>query len=216
MINYEEKYKKALEQAKAGKPMNEIFPELMESEDERIRKFLIDYFEIIKSTLSDGVWKGFQIEKILAFIKNQKEQKPVEIKVVYPDNPKRKEIGFYYNKKEVSWEDMSLADRMHNYPYYFHDGMDYYPFIPDAKKDEIEMNEKEKIITYKDQIEIYLNNLKKESYKNAIEDAANWIDNYILSYINLQDEHEDAPNTITLSKYCINAFKEDMLKNLND
>ena len=78
-----------------------------------------------------------------------------------------------------------------------------------------ETQEKEKTITtYKDQIEIYLNSLKQEGYKNAIEDAANWIDNNILSYINLQDEYEDAPNTITLSKYCINAFKEDMLKNL--
>ncbi len=56
-----------------------------------------------------------------------------EIKVVYPDNPKRKEIGFYYSKKEVSWEDMLLADRMHDYPYYFRDGMDYYPFIPEQK-----------------------------------------------------------------------------------
>lgn len=52
-----------------------LIPELAESEDEKIRKFLIDYFEIIKSTLSDdGVWKGFQIEDILAYIKKQKEQ----------------------------------------------------------------------------------------------------------------------------------------------
>lgn len=77
-----------------------------------------------------------------------------------------------------------------------------------------ETQEKEKTMTYKDQIEIYLNSLKQEGYKNAIEDAANWIDNNILSYINLQDEYEDAPNTITLSKYCINAFKEDMLKKI--
>ena len=48
-----------------------------ESEDERIRKFLLDYFGIIKSTLSDdGIWKGFQIEKILAFLKKQREQEP--------------------------------------------------------------------------------------------------------------------------------------------
>lgn len=76
-MNYEEKYKKALENAKAGKPIDEIFPELRESEDEKIRKFLIDYFEIIKSTLSDGVWKGFQIEKILAYFEKQKEPLPI-------------------------------------------------------------------------------------------------------------------------------------------
>ena len=40
--------------------LSEVIPELKEeSDDERIRKFLIDYFEIIKSTLSDdGIWKG--------------------------------------------------------------------------------------------------------------------------------------------------------------
>ena len=56
-----------------------IFPEITETDnkDERIRKFLIDYFGIIKSTLSDdGIWKGFQIEEILAFLEKQKEQKP--------------------------------------------------------------------------------------------------------------------------------------------
>ena len=51
-----------------------VIPELAESEGERIRKFLIDYFGIIKSTLSDdGIWKGFQIEEILAFLEKQKE-----------------------------------------------------------------------------------------------------------------------------------------------
>ena len=33
-----DRYEEALERAKAGKPMYEVFPELKESEDERIRK----------------------------------------------------------------------------------------------------------------------------------------------------------------------------------
>ena len=56
--------------------LSEVIPELKEeeSDDERIRKFLTDYFEIIKSTLNDdGIWKGFQIEKILAYLAKQKE-----------------------------------------------------------------------------------------------------------------------------------------------
>ena len=57
---------------------NKVILERKESEDEKIRKFLINYFECIKSTLSDGVWKGFQIEKIFAYINRQKEQKPAE------------------------------------------------------------------------------------------------------------------------------------------
>ncbi len=54
-----------------------IFPELKESECERIRKFLIDYFSCIKSTLDDGIWKGFRIDDIIAYIERQEEQKPV-------------------------------------------------------------------------------------------------------------------------------------------
>ena len=58
-----------------------VIPELAESEGERIRKFLIDYFGIIKSTLSDdGIWKGFQIEEILAFLEKQKER-PEELSI---------------------------------------------------------------------------------------------------------------------------------------
>ncbi len=61
------------------------FPQLRESEDERIRKFLIDYFGIIKSTLSDGgIWKGFQIDEILAFLEKQKEQIPYTDFVIKP------------------------------------------------------------------------------------------------------------------------------------
>ena len=35
------KYEEALERAKAGKPLDEVFPELKESEDEKIRKELL-------------------------------------------------------------------------------------------------------------------------------------------------------------------------------
>lgn len=55
--------------------MRVLVPELKESDDERIRKFLVDYFECIKSTLNDGIWKGFQIEDILAYIEKQGKEK---------------------------------------------------------------------------------------------------------------------------------------------
>lgn len=42
-MNYEKAYNEALELAKAGKPIDEVFPELKESEDERIRKEIVNF-----------------------------------------------------------------------------------------------------------------------------------------------------------------------------
>lgn len=91
-LSIEEKakrYDEAIEIArkiKNGEPINVpdgtlisdvIFPELKESESERIRKFLIDYFSCIKSTLDDdGLWKGFRIDDIIDYIERQEVQTP--------------------------------------------------------------------------------------------------------------------------------------------
>lgn len=82
-MDYEKAYIEALERAKAGKPLDEVFPELKESEDERIRKWLIDM-------VSYGTWrKGwpFGPDEVVAYLEKQKEQKP---------NPYTG-TGFYYN-----------------------------------------------------------------------------------------------------------------------
>lgn len=55
---------------------NKVILEPKESEDNRIRKFLVGYFECIKSTLNDGIWKGFQIDDILTYIEKQDKSKP--------------------------------------------------------------------------------------------------------------------------------------------
>ena len=88
-MDYENKYNEALERARKEYKTHEsfkgfremllhIFPEFEESEDEKIRKFLIDYFSCLKSTLDDGIWKGFKIDDIITYIGSQKKQKPVE------------------------------------------------------------------------------------------------------------------------------------------
>lgn len=84
-MNYEKKYKEALEKARyvlhtvetAGCVMHkdlleEIFPELRESEDERIRRTLVEYFGP-KAQL-DFV-RGVPIQKIRDWLEKQKEQK---------------------------------------------------------------------------------------------------------------------------------------------
>ena len=115
-LSIEEKakrYDEAIEIArkiKNGEPINVpdgtlisdvIFPELKESESERIRKFLIDYFSCIKSTLDDdGIWKGFQIDDIIAYIERQEAQKPVWSEY---DEHKVKDIIYYLNEAKKQY-----------------------------------------------------------------------------------------------------------------
>ena len=67
------KYEEALERARKGMPIDEVFPELKESEDERIRKALIRFF---KNT-HDWVNLKYDGNEIVAYLEKQKEQKPI-------------------------------------------------------------------------------------------------------------------------------------------
>lgn len=44
----------------------------------------------------------------------------------------------------------------------------------------------------------------------TIEKAAKWIEENILSFVHIEPSYEDAPQEVVLSRYCIDAFKEDM------
>ena len=84
-MDYEKKYKEALEEARrymdAGSSdltyvLPEIFPELAESDDERIRKALCEFMH---DTLGDEFDDyNFSKQEALAYLEKQKEQKPVE------------------------------------------------------------------------------------------------------------------------------------------
>ena len=75
-MNYEEKYNEALERAKkfeekyGGDYAGYIFPELAESEDERIRKELVEAFEALDI---DSSWNGIPVKSILAWLEKQKD-----------------------------------------------------------------------------------------------------------------------------------------------
>ena len=43
-------------------------------------------------------------------------------------NNERNRINFYYDGKEISWNEIPLDVRKHDYPYYFKDDLDCYPF----------------------------------------------------------------------------------------
>lgn len=70
-----DRYEEALERARAGMPIDEVFPELKESEDERIRKALIKQF----SAISMETWAGIPKTDIISYLERQKEQKSLNI-----------------------------------------------------------------------------------------------------------------------------------------
>lgn len=88
-MDYKKKYKDALERAKYAltTDMNEsghwavkhIFPELKESEDERIKETLIDYFKIYKKQEECGIktFFGIPTDNIIAWLEKQDEQNPI-------------------------------------------------------------------------------------------------------------------------------------------
>ena len=79
-MNYEEKYNKALERAKkfeekyGGDYAGYIFPELAESEDERIRRKMLEHFR----SKTKETWCNMPVKNIIAYLEKQKEQKSAE------------------------------------------------------------------------------------------------------------------------------------------
>lgn len=114
-IDYKEKYEQALERARqfSEKPYLEdsagiveyIFPELAESEDERIKK-AIEY-AIGQSTHSDGTLiNGISSEEALAWLEKQGEQKSEEVDNLH---------NYLYGEQESSeWseEDKRIIDNL--------------------------------------------------------------------------------------------------------
>ena len=73
-MDYEKEYKAALERAKQGMPIDEVFPDLKESDDERIRKSLVEFFRNFKPK---DMWdEMFSFGDVLSYLEKQKEQKP--------------------------------------------------------------------------------------------------------------------------------------------
>ena len=85
MDTYEKKYKEALERAKGIhsfssdiaeiKRMEQIFPELREREDERIRKAQLDYWR----SVGGKEWHGVPVQEVIAWLEKQGEKKNVDV-----------------------------------------------------------------------------------------------------------------------------------------
>lgn len=111
-MDYEKAYKDALERAKKLLLGNEhsntirsyfehIFPELAESEDERIRKRLLKYFQDFRPVCDNEFLPPFTIDDILAYLEKQKEKK-FDFELIkqawYMEGYKDREFG-----KESKW-----------------------------------------------------------------------------------------------------------------
>jgi hypothetical protein len=56
-----------------------VLPELKESEDEKIRKALISYFEWVKERDCKSEWNGLKVDDIRAWLEKPKEQEEIPL-----------------------------------------------------------------------------------------------------------------------------------------
>lgn len=119
MANYEEKYKNALSQAKQAinnipdeslaKWLQSIFPELQESDDEKMRAWLIEYFDKVNDEISKDdrqkiiAWLGKQEQKSVWSEEDEKIIKGIidDIQGRLENYPIEQLAEIYF--KEISW-----------------------------------------------------------------------------------------------------------------
>ena len=73
-----DRYEEALAKARAGKSLEEIFPEMKESEDERIRKAIMEVLKRVSGATDVLENQGTTFKKAMIWLEKQKEQKPAE------------------------------------------------------------------------------------------------------------------------------------------
>lgn len=150
-MDYEKAYKKLVKNFKAVLNLNSIkqngavpvedivkmIPELKETEDNSIKeeliKFLNNYINAHGCT---------EMSKWVSWIEKQEQSDLVSF-----INHERDKKGFYHCGKEVSWNEMPLDVRKHDYPYYFEDDVDCFPFNvgkQDEQKNLLNFDEAEK------------------------------------------------------------------------
>lgn len=112
-MEYKKAYEEAIERAKAGKPLDEVFPELKlkESEDERIRKELL---EVIRHCYEDG---GYALctddyKKYSAYLEKHKEPFIIHDTGCSKMGTKMPEYCLDVKPAEWSEEDEEMLDAM--------------------------------------------------------------------------------------------------------
>ena len=121
-MDYEQKYKEILAWARKNKarlngvPIEDVLPELAESEDDRVRKviykLMLGMREEIFTSQDDIVTK----EKVLAYLEKQKEQKPVPISCGHENGTPAEDKSFY------EWVEDYWSHNKVNNPYSYNKG----------------------------------------------------------------------------------------------
>ena len=111
-INYKEKYEKAVHAAMLAKQdtesavtirtLEEIFPELKESEDERIRKWLIELVEEVRKANPTNVEHNGMCSEALAWLEKQAEHANFRNKIQIGDKVTRNKDGYLVNLSQLN------------------------------------------------------------------------------------------------------------------
>lgn len=147
-------YDEAIERAKSYGNIiaEEIFPELKESEDEKIKKAIIEFFE---SEDDNTTYSLVRKKDIIAWLEKQGKNSTCRTK------PRFKVGDWVVNKFGVSWH----IDSIDNKNYQVSDGKGNYNYFPISKQDEIHLwtmqdaNDGD-IICYRDEISLYKNEIE--------------------------------------------------------
>ena len=119
-------YDEALNQAKfyhgncpsepERKKLEKMFPVLCESEDERIRKRLIEYFEGFRMGNAEVKWEGLTVQEVLAWLEKQKEntwseEDDAKVKVMCEEGDlKPSERAWLKDLKNRVWKEQKPAE----------------------------------------------------------------------------------------------------------
>ena len=108
-MDYEKKYKEAFKRAKGmyeqgmmPERLEYVFPELKESEDEKIKKWLIELVEEVRKANSTNVEHNDMCSKALAWIEKQAEHANFRNKIQIGDKVTRNRDGYLVNLSQLN------------------------------------------------------------------------------------------------------------------
>lgn len=123
IMDYEKKYKDALERAKielnadttqgTKNVLMTVFPELQESEDEKIKETLIDYFKTYKKQEECGIktFFGIPTDNIIAWLEKQSNKSNIfEWHSVSEEPEEMKELFCEWESDDATWHDVAFYD----------------------------------------------------------------------------------------------------------
>lgn len=121
------------------KAIQNLIPELRESEDERIMEAIEGAIRVYEKT--QGEWiAGYDMDTLVVHLRNAfaslEKQKALSELGKYIATERTKPGFMFAGNDSVSWEELPLDVRKHDYPYYFIGDLDCYPFDVEKQKEQ--------------------------------------------------------------------------------